>query len=117
MAVLAKDCHAMTSYFEKKYNEKYGRVPNANRYAARWGFDAILQSMNSDDAKALVDYYLTTPGTRKHDLDWFFYNYEKVLDAMLRSKDDAAHRQKLMEESKLRAERWRQSGKQGITDN
>lgn len=117
MAVTAKDCHAMTSYFLKQYEAKYGRQANVNRYSARWGFDAILSGMSMDQAKALVDYYLTTPPTRKHDLDWLFYNYEKIVDAMNRSKDDAAHRIKLMEESKKRAELWRQSGKQGITND
>lgn len=117
MAVTAKDCHALTSYFEKIYKEKYGVAPNVNRYAARWGFDSVLQSMNSQQAKALLDYYLTTPPTRKHDLDWFFYHYHDLIESMLKAKEDAAHRRKLMEESKLRAEQWRKSGKQGITNN
>lgn len=117
MAVAAKDCHTLTSYFEKIYKAKYNVVPNVNRYAARWGFDSVLQSMNIEQAKALLDYYLTTPATRKHDLDWFFYHYHELIDSMLRAKDDAAHRRKLMEESKSRAEQWRKSGKQSITDD
>lgn len=117
MAVAAKDCHTLTSYFEKIYNEKYGRSPNVNRYAARWGFDSVLQSMSMTQAKELLDYYLTTPGNRKHDLDWFFYHYHDLVTGMQTSADDSAHRSKLMEESRIRAERWRNSGKQGITDN
>ncbi len=117
MAVTAKDCHALITYYEKSYNDKYGKVPNVNRYAARWGFDSVLQSMNSVQAKELLDYYFTTPATRKHDLDWFFYHYHELVESMLKAKDDAAHRRKLMEESKLRAEQWRQSGKQGIANN
>ena len=117
MAVAAKDCHALISYYEKGYVAKYGKIPNVNRYAARWGFDSVLQSMGMTQARALVDYYFTTPGTKKHDLDWFFYNYHKLVDGMQRAQEDSAHRRKLMEESKIRAERWRQSGKQGTTDN
>jgi hypothetical protein len=117
MAVTAKDCHTLTSYFEKKFVERHGRVPNVNRYAARWGFDSVLTSMDMAEAKALVDYYLTTPDTRMHDLDWFFYNYHKLIESMHRSQADAAHRARLMEESKSRAEQWRQSGKQGIANN
>jgi uncharacterized protein YdiU (UPF0061 family) len=117
MAIAAKDCHALISYYEKIYKAQYNKAPNVNRYAARWGFDSVLQSMNSEDAKALLDYYLTTPATRKHDLDWFFYHYHDLIDGMQKAQADAAHRRKLMEESKLRAEQWRNSGKQGITNN
>jgi hypothetical protein len=117
MAVAAKDCHALTSYYEKIYKAKYKAAPNVNRYAARWGFDSILQSMSSEQAKSLLDYYLTTPPTRKHDLDWFFYHYHELVDSMLKTKDDAEHRRKLMEESKQRAEEWRKSGKQSIAND
>ncbi len=117
MAVPIKDCHALTSYYEKAYTSKYGVKPNVNRYAARWGFDSILQSMPMVQAKELLDYYFTTPPTKKHDLDWFFYHYHQLVEAKQKSSDDAAHRRKLMEESKSRAERWRQSGKQGIAND
>lgn len=117
MAVAAKDCHTMISYFEKQYKDKYGFAPNVNRYAARWGFDSVLQSMNMVKAKSLIDYYLTTPPTRKHDLDWFFYHYHELDTAMVKSKTDAEHRKKLMQESKIRAEGWLERGKQSITDN
>lgn len=113
----AKECHALISYFEKKYKEVYDKPPNVNRYSARWGFDSVLMSMGSTQAKELIDYYFTTPKTRLHDLDWFFYNYEKLVKGMQDSREDAAHRRKLMEESKKRAEQWRLSGKQGIADN
>lgn len=117
MAVTAKDCHAMTSYYEKLYKAKYKTAPNVNRYSARWGFDAILQTYSTSEAKQLVDYYFTTPPTRKHDLDWFFYHYHELVESMRKAAKDAAHRTKLMEESKQRAERWRNSGKPSITDN
>lgn len=113
----AKDCHAITSYYEKQYKEKYGSAPNVNRVTARWNFDSILQAMSTAQAKELIDYYFTTPPTRRHELEWFFYNYEKLVKAMYEAKEDAAHRRKLMEESKARAEQWRNSGKQGIAND
>lgn len=113
----AKDCHALTSYYAKKYKEKYDTEPNVNRFSARWGFDSVLSGMGVTQAKELIDYYFTTPPTRRHDLDWFFYNYEKLVKAWRDGKSDAEHRRKLMEESKIRAEKWRQSGKQGIADH
>ena len=113
----AKDCHALTSYYEKLYKEKYGRAPNVNRITARWNFDSILGSMSSAHARELIDYYFTTPPTRLHDIVWFFNNYEKLVRAMSEAQIDAEHRRKLMEESKKRAEQWRASGKQGIAND
>lgn len=117
MAATAKDCHALTSYYEKLYKEKYGQAPFVNRYAARWGFDSVLGSMSNTQAKELIEYYFTTASTRKHELEWFFYNYHVLMKNLQAAKDDAAHRNKLMEESKIRAEQWRNSGKSRIADN
>ena len=114
----AAQCHALTSYYEKKYKDKYGTNPNVNRVTARWNFDSILSgSLTSEQVKKLLDYYFTTPPTRKHDLDWFFYNYDKIVKSFMDAKKDRETRTKLMEESKKRAEKWRQSGKQSITDD
>lgn len=115
----AKDCHTLTSYYEKLYKEKYGSVPNVNRVTARWNFDSILSGpgVTVGKVKEFLDYYFTTPPTKGHDLEWFFYNYNKVVKGMEETKEDLAHRQKLMEESEKRAEAWRKSGKQAITNN
>ena len=107
----------MTSYFVKGYKEKYGKEPNVNRYAARWGFDALLQGTSKADSKLLVDYYFTTPSAKRHDIDWFFYNYEKLAQSMIDAEEAARERRVLMEASKIRAEAWRQSGKQGIANS
>jgi hypothetical protein len=115
----AKDCHTLTSYYEKKYKEIYNIVPNVNRVTARWNFDSILGASGVSVAtvKEMLDYYFTTPKDRRHSLDWFFYNYDKLVKAMADAKKDREDRQRLMEESKIRAERWRQSGKPTITDD
>jgi hypothetical protein len=115
MAVSAKDCHALTNYYVSGFKAAHGREPNVNRWSARWGFDAVLQGMSTEDAKALIDYYFTTPSDRLHDLDWFFYNYQKLTKARADIGTDTEHRAKLMQESKQRAEEWRKSGKRTIT--
>lgn len=113
----AKDCHALTSYFDKKYFEKYDRESGVNRFSARWGFDAMLGSLSVVQVKTLIDYYLTNmASTRRHDLDWFFYNYEKVTNSMLESRDASSHREKLLIQSRERAEAWRNSGRNSLAD-
>lgn len=115
--VAAKELHALISYYEAGYKKKYGTKPVVNRVTQKWNFDSMLKSISITEAKELIDYYFTTPETKRHDLDWFFYNYDKLVKAMLDARKDAEHRAKLMAESKKRAEAWRQSGKQGIADN
>lgn len=113
----AKDCHTLTSYYAKKYTEKYGEKPVVNRNTARWNFDSILMGMTLAEAIELIDYYFTVVSSRKHPLDWFFYNYEKLIKAKQDAEEDRARTRKLLLESKERAERWRASGHQGIADN
>jgi hypothetical protein len=113
----AKDAHSLTSHYEKGFKAKYGTKSSANGVTARWNFDTLLRQMSIQEVKDLIDYYFTTPPTNMHSLDWFFYNYDKLVQAKAKAVEDAAHRRKLMEESKQRAEAWRQSGKQGIAND
>lgn len=113
----AKDCHALTSYYIKRFKAVHKREPNVNRYSARWGFDSVLMGMSTEQAKELVDFYFTTPADRDHNLDWFFYNYEKLNQSMYDTKKDQEASARLMAESKKRAEEWRASGKRGITSD
>lgn len=110
----AKECHTLTSYFAARYKEKYARAPVLNRYSARWGFDSVLMDMSSKEVEELIDYYFTVPSERHHNLEWFFYNYDKLAKARTDAKEDSEHRARLREESAARAETWRQSGKRGI---
>lgn len=114
MVIAAKDCHALTRYFVKSYKDRHGNEPIVNRWSARWGFDAMLQGMSIEDVEGLIDYYLTTPTERMHDIEWFFYNYQKLVRAKRDTDVDIEHRSRLMQESKRRAEEWRQSGKRSI---
>lgn len=102
-----KQAHTLTSYYKSIYQKKYGKAPVVNRYSARWGFDAVLMDMPVQEAEALLDYYLETASPNSHSLEWFFYNYEKLVDAKKNRDADAALAARLRRESQQRAERWR----------
>lgn len=103
----AKQAHALVSYFVKEYEKKYHRPPVVNRYGARWGFDAILMSMNDAEAVSLIDYYFTTASSKEHSIEWFFNNYEKLLETKKKTDEDREHLARLREASKRRTEEWR----------
>lgn len=110
-------CHTMISYYIHVYKEKYGREPVVNRHSARWGFDSVLQGLSLEETKALLDYYLITESDRKHPLDWFFYNYDKLVDSKRSVDDDDARRARLRRESQQRVEEWLARGNTRIASH
>lgn len=113
-----KDCYSCVSYYEKRYKEKYGtKKENLNKFAARWGFDAMLQDLTVPQVFDLIDYYFLTPGTKRHDLDWFFYNYHTLLASKTDHDKMKTMREKIHAESEERAKKWRERGnKRSISD-
>jgi len=108
----------MTSYYEKKFTEKYGVKPVVNRHSARWGFDSVLMGMSPQETKEVIDYYLTTMSTVRHSLQWFFYNYEKLIEGKNDLQVDRERRARQRKESEERAREWRERvGNQGIAND
>ena len=103
----AKQAHALVTYFVEQYTETYGFKPVLNRYAARWGFDSILHDLSVAQTKELVDFYFSTASANKHSLDWFLYNYDKLLVSMAAAAKDRETLARLREETKQRTEEWR----------
>lgn len=113
-----QQCHAMTTYYEKKFLEKYKVKPVVNRHSARWGWDSVLMGMSPEEAKSIIDYYFTTVSTKRHALDWFFYNYEKLIEGKNDYEKDRERRERLRHESEERAREWRERvGNQGIAND
>lgn len=107
MAITAKDCHVLTSYYLTAYEKRHGRRPVVNRNIARWGFEGMLHDLTMAEVKDLLDFYMKTTGAHNHSLPWFHNNYEK-LAASKRDRDaDVAAREKLRAETKRKTEEWR----------
>lgn len=106
MPTPAQRAHALTSYFEKRYKEQYGNSPVVNRYSARWGWDSVLASLSDAEVKEVINYYFDVPRAT-HTLDWFFYNYDKLVVSYRESLEESGRRKKLREESQRRAAEWR----------
>lgn len=107
MAATPKQAHALSSYFVKKYKEKYGYDHRFNRNKARWSWDNMLMDMTPTEAKSLVDYYFTTINPQNHPLEWFFYNYDKLEEAKAKMEEDQRRLEVIRAESAKRAEEWR----------
>lgn len=102
-----KQAHALTSYFVAKSKGRYGLAPKVNRNTARWNWDGMLEDMTEAEARELIDYYFTTQSTNGHTLDWFFYNYDKLLDTKKVIDADQELSARIREDTKRRVEEWR----------
>lgn len=108
-----KDCHTLTNYYIKAYENKYGHRPVVNRNTARWGFDNILYDLNMVETRNLIDFYMLTGGSHNNNLQWFFNNYEKLVVSKKERDEDRLAREALKEETKRRTEEWRKRRERG----
>src|SRR5690606_15923393 len=104
----ATQANALSTYYLKKYEEKYGIKPLINRNKARWSWDNMLEDLKPKEVRELIDYYFQTDSARAHDLEAFFYNYDKILKAKQDADVYKQERQKLFSESKVRAQEWKE---------
>jgi len=104
----AKDCHILTSYYEKLYREKYQTAAVVNRNTAKWGFDSILKGISPEETKELLDYWFSNNSAQRHPLQWFFYNYEKLIETRNAQSEDDARRAALRKETEERVRKWRE---------
>lgn len=98
---------ALVSYFEKAYEIRHHQKPTINRYSARWVFDTILGHMSEAEARSLIDYYFTTVSVNGHTLDWFSYNYDKLIRAKQKMDEDRTRLQEIRRQTRIRTEEWR----------
>lgn len=114
MAATAAECHALTSYYIKKYKETYGKAPVVNRNVSKLQFQNMLMDFTSAELKELIDFFFTTQSGTKHRINDLFYGYDRLVEAWRQHQEDAALQQRLREETKRRTEEWLASGRRGI---
>jgi hypothetical protein len=100
----AQQCHALITYYINEYEAVNKATPSVNRNKAKYAFEAVLYDYTVAEARALVEFYVRH---YDRDLDWFAYNYEKVVAA----KDEWEQDQKLIrirrDDTALALERWK----------
>lgn len=101
----AQQCHALTTYFVNKVKEASGESPVVNRNKARWGFEALLMDYTPDKSRKIIDYYIEHWDSPS--LDWFMFNYDKVVMALEESIKVEAQRLARRKATQERLEQWR----------
>ena len=92
----------MTLY-QSLYKEKYGKVPQLNKFREKWAMQDVIESVGLDRAKELLIYYFSLP-KGGHPLQFFFYNFDRIDAAVSEVEKDKERRRLLLEETKKMVE-------------
>lgn len=112
MAVTNAQVHTLVTYFLNAFKKKYDTAPrDFNRFRDKWGFQGMIEDYGMDNAKAIIDYYLST-ARNYHPTNYLLFNYEKLNSAMLERAEDEKKRKQLRAESRRRVEEWRKQHEQ-----
>ena len=92
----------MTLY-QSLYKDKYGKVPQLNKFREKWAMQDVIESVGFDRAKELLIYYFSLP-KGGHPLQFFFYNFDRIDSAVSEVEKDRERRRLLLEETKKMVE-------------
>ena len=99
----AKQAYSLVSLYIALYKSRYNKQPLVNRYREKWAMQDVIDSVGFDRAKELLEYYFKCTKSG-HPLQWFFYNFDRLDDIMVKSELDADKRKRLREQTKLLVE-------------
>lgn len=91
--------YVLMSLYQSLYKEKYGKVPQLNKFREKWAMQDVIESVGFDRAKELLIYYFSLP-KGGHPLQFFFYNFDRIDSAVSEVEKDKERRRLLLEETK-----------------
>jgi hypothetical protein len=95
--------YVLMTLYQSLYKEKYGRVPQLNKFREKWAMQDVIESVGFDRAKELLIYYFSLP-KGGHPLQFFFYNFDRIDAAVSEVEKDKERRRLLLEETKKMVE-------------
>ena len=98
-----KEPYVLITLYQSLYKDKYGRLPQLNKFREKWAMKDLIDSVGIDRAKELLIYYFTLP-KGGHPLHFFMYNFDRIDSAMIESDKDKNRRRLLLEETKKMVE-------------
>jgi len=95
--------YVLMTLYQSLYKEKYGKVPQLNKFREKWAMQDVIESVGLDRAKELLIYYFSLP-KGGHPLQFFFYNFDRIDAAVSEVEKDKERRRLLLEETKKMVE-------------
>jgi len=88
--------YALIEKYKKLYSEKYGSVPNINKYKEKWAASSLIEDYGQEHVFDCLEFYFRTAKI-EHPISWLFFNFDQLSDSMLSQRRDEqlrAERQK-----------------------
>lgn len=98
-----KQPYMLLSLYESLYLDKYSKKPTVNRFKEKWAMGDVIDSVGYDRAKELLGYYFKVR-KQGHPLQWFFYNFDRLDDMLMQSKEDECRRKKMRDATRKMVE-------------
>ena len=95
----AKQAYALVSLYISLYKNRYNKQPLVNRYREKWAMQDVIDTVGFDRSKELLEYYFKC-NKIGHPLNWFLYNFDRLDDVLIRSKEDVERRKDLRKQTK-----------------
>lgn len=99
----SKQPYALLSLYESLYADKYDKRPRLNKFKEKWAMVDVIDSIGYDRARELLEYYFKVK-KQGHPLQWFLYNFDRLDDMFMQSKEDELRRKKMREATKRMVE-------------
>lgn len=103
-ADLDKLSFALLSLYSSLYTKKYNKSPNLNKYKEKWGMKSLIEDYGTDTVEDILIYYFNKSSKDGNPLQWFYNNFDSLLDA----KNNLDKDNKLRQERKSKMEAIRQ---------
>jgi hypothetical protein len=95
--------YILLTIYQDLYKQKYGKAITLNKFREKWGMQDVIDSVGFDRAKQLLEYYFHTQ-KGGHPLQFFFYNFDRMDNAITELDKDKERRRLLLEETKRMVE-------------
>lgn len=100
--------NALVDYFSKSYQKRYDKKPLFNRQKATWTMKALLYDYTIKETQELIDFYIHVYKATSHTLEWFGYNYDKLIEEKTKHDEQMEQFEKLSKESAERKRLWKE---------
>lgn len=98
-----KEPYILISLYQSLYKDKYGKVPQINKFREKWAMQDVIDSVGFDRSKELLSYYFKL-NKGGHPLQFFFFNFDKIDVLQKEMQKDQERRSLLLQETKKMVE-------------
>lgn len=98
-----REPYILLTLYQNLYKEKYDKPISINKFREKWGMQDVIDSVGFDEAYKLINYYFTL-SKAGHPLQFFYYNFDRISNAIKEVERDKERRRLLLEETKKMVE-------------